>query len=177
MAKVTVKRIAKAAAQETEQQTVKAVTEELTAPDEQVTQEFTAEELEIIENIEKLTPARKYALDQTLGGFEAGTLSTDPTQLYLFAGERIGEYKAYELTYDTINDDYFEAHVRLEELDSIAQAAKCYCDNNFDLAEAETVITNIYTVIQSLAKSAVDHMLDGENKLLSIKRPGTVKAS
>ena len=176
MAKVTVKRIAKVTAQETEQRTVQAVTEEVKATDEQVTQKIISER-EFNESFKKLTPAQKYSFEQTIKGCEDGTLSTDPTQTYLFAGERIGEYNAYELAYDTINDDYFEAHVRLEELDAVAQAAKCYCDNNFDLVEAEKVITSIYSVIQNLAKTAADHMLDGDNKLLSIKRPSTAKAS
>ena len=177
MAKVTVKRIAKVTAQETEQQTSKTVTEEVKVADEQVTQEFTDKDLEIIENIQKLTPARKYALDQTIGGFENGTLSTDPTQLYLFAGERMGEYKAYELAYDTINNDYFEAYVCLEEIDAISQAANCYCDTNYDIEGAEIVISSIYRVIRKLTKTAREHMNDGDNKLLSIKRPSTVKAS
>ncbi|MBQ2822952.1 MAG: hypothetical protein IJF18_00035 [Oscillospiraceae bacterium] len=176
MAKVTVKRIAKVTAQDTEQQKVKAVTEKVKADNEQVTHKITSER-EFIESFEKLTPAQKYSLEQTIKGCEAGTLSTDPTQTYLFAGERIGEYNAYELAYDAITDDYLEAYVCLEEIDAISQAANCYCDTNYDIEGAEIVISSIYRAIRKLTKAAREYMDDGDNKLLSIKRPRTVKAS
>lgn len=75
MAKVTVKRIAKVTAQETEQQTVQALTEEVKADNEQVTHKIISEH-EFIELFEKLTPAQKYSFEQTIKGCEDGTLST-----------------------------------------------------------------------------------------------------
>lgn len=125
----------------------------------------------ILDLYHKADKPLQYAIEKGLAHFAGKNFTSE--QLQAFTCECIGEYKACDKISDildkAITDDFFEVHVRLEEIITVIRSVECLCESHSDLNIIQNHILDLHRIIERLVDAATDELNRGEDKLTAIR--------